>query len=85
MHRSIWKSKYCEIKYNWGNVCDEKQIDKKYLLRRKSRIRDLITEKNLLADLNHDFITNMHECFHDEDNCYIVMDYYRGGDLHYHL
>jgi serine/threonine protein kinase len=42
-------------------------------------------ERQLLGQLNHKFLINMHSSFQDQNNLYIVLDYLSGGDLRYHL
>ena len=44
-----------------------------------------MNEKNLLSQLNNEFIVNMINSFQDNDNLYLVMDLLLGGDLRYHL
>ena len=42
-------------------------------------------ELNNLSRLMHPFIVNLNYAFHDQNNCYMVMEYLSGGDLRYHL
>jgi serine/threonine protein kinase len=41
----------------------------------------IITEKDILSELHHNFITNMYCSFQDKEKLYIVLDYINGGDL----
>ena len=41
----------------------------------------IITEKQILSELHHNFITNMYCSFQDKEKLYIVLDYINGGDL----
>ncbi len=45
----------------------------------------IMSERNLLATLNHSFIVNMYFAFQDFYNLYLVMDLLTGGDLRYHI
>ena len=58
---------------------------KKETLVEKKELRQRVEEKNVLVELQHEFMTNIHRCFHDEKKCYIVMDLCTGGDLDYLL
>ena len=42
-------------------------------------------ERDLLEQMHHPFIINMHFSFQDTDNLYIAMDLLTGGDLRYHI
>ena len=45
----------------------------------------IMSERNLLSTLNHNFIVNMYFAFQDFYNLYLVMDLLTGGDLRYHI
>lgn len=51
---------------------------------KKSEI-SILYERELLCRLNNPFIVNMHLCFQDHENLYLLMDLLSGGDLRYHL
>ena len=51
----------------------------------KNSVDSIINERKLLSDLRHPFIVNMHFAFQDKENVYIIMDYFSGGDLRYHI
>ena len=44
-----------------------------------------MNERNLLANLSHEFIINMVHAFQDRENLYLVMDLLTGGDLRFHI
>ena len=43
-----------------------------------------MTEKNILCELKHNFITNIYSSFQDKENLYLVLDYHCGGDLRFY-
>ena len=47
----------------------------------KKSERAIKAERNLLQQLKHLFIVNMHFAFQDFENLYLVMDLLKGGDL----
>ena len=51
----------------------------------KKSERAIKAERNLLQQLKHLFIVNMHFAFQDFENLYLVMDLLKGGDLRYHI
>lgn len=51
---------------------------------KKSEI-SILYERELLCQLNSPFIVNMHLCFQDHENLYLLMDLLSGGDLRYHI
>jgi serine/threonine protein kinase len=61
-----------------------KEMSKAKIISKKS-VQSVLNEKNLLSQLNHKFIVNMHYAFKDRENLYLVMDLMPGGDLRYHL
>lgn len=62
-----------------------KCLKKERLLTMSNGVEQVFNERNLLANLNHPFICNIHYAFQDESNLYIVMDVMLGGDLRYQL
>ena len=51
----------------------------------KKSIQSILNERELLAQLKHPFIINMHYAFQDKVHLYIVTDLIEGGDLRYHM
>jgi len=51
---------------------------------RRSEV-SIMSERNLLSNLKHPFIVNMHFAFQDFSKLYLVMDLLSGGDLRYHI
>ena len=78
----VWK---VEIKNEKGKYYAMKQISKAIVIKNKT-ISSLICELKMLEKLrNNPFIVKMQYAFQDISYLYIVMDYYKGGDLRYHL
>ena len=44
-----------------------------------------MVERNMLLEMSHPFILNMHYAFQTEHNLYLILDYVNGGDLFQHL
>ena len=51
----------------------------------KKSINAIKYERELLSNLNHTLIINMHYAFQDYDNLYLVLDLLTGGDLRYQI
>ena len=78
-------------KGGFGNVWEVqmKKNRKKYAMKelnkvkiaKKMAIKAVNDELNILSSINHFFITNLHYAFQTEDNLYIILDYFSGGDL----
>ena len=50
----------------------------------KKYLDSIMTEKNILCELKHNFITNIYSSFQDKKNLYLVLDYHCGGDLRFY-
>lgn len=61
-----------------------KEMNKAKIIKKNS-VASILNERELLAQLKHPFIINMHYAFQDKDNLYIVTDLIEGGDLRYHM
>ena len=61
-----------------------KEMSKVKIIDRRSEV-SIMSERNLLSNLHHSFIVNMHFAFQDFYNLYLVMDLLTGGDLRYHI
>ena len=51
----------------------------------KNSVNSIKYERELLSNLNHNLIINMHYAFQDYDNLYLVLDLLTGGDLRYQI
>lgn len=71
----------------------EKELSRQFALKemnkakiiKKNSVASILNERELLAQLKHPFIINMHYAFQDKQNLYIVTDLIEGGDLRYHM
>ena len=61
-----------------------KEISKVRAYRKKS-ISSILSERHILKYLHHKFITNLYFSFQDNDNLYLILDYFSGGDLRFYL
>lgn len=78
----VWK---VELKNKKGNYYAMKQISKAMVIRNKT-ISSFLCELKMLEKLrDNPFIVKIQYAFQDMYYLYIVMDYYKGGDLRYHL
>ena len=48
-------------------------------------LRSVKNERDLLSQMNHPFIVNLHFSFQNTHFLYLVLDLFTGGDLRYHL
>ena len=61
-----------------------KEMKKVKVIDRHS-VKSIKNERNLLSQLRHSFIVNMHYSFQDYEYLYLIMDLLNGGDLRYHI
>ena len=57
----------------------------KFKISEKNSEQSIHDEFNILKQISHPFIINIHFAFQDTDYLYLVMDYLEGGDLRYQL
>lgn len=57
-----------------------KVLKKKYVLE-KNQEKNIMTEKNILSELDHPFLVKLKECFQDDKKLYFVLEYCPGGEL----
>ena len=57
----------------------------KVIIYKKKAISSINQELHILSSLNNFFISNIHSAFQNEDNLYLIMDFFSGGDLRYHI
>ncbi|KAI7899736.1 kinase-like domain-containing protein [Cokeromyces recurvatus] len=48
-------------------------------------VENIISERRLLEQINHNLIVNMRYAFQDDENLFMVLDLMLGGDLRFHL
>jgi len=61
-----------------------KALKKHYIVEHNS-YSEVFWEMEILRDMSHDFICNIHYAFQDERYLFLVMDVALGGDLRFHL
>ena len=49
------------------------------------QVENTKSEQHILKEINHPFIVRLRFAFQNEEKLYLVMDYYPGGSLFYHL
>jgi len=57
-----------------------KMLEKDYI-RKNDQVRNIFTERGILAKLNHPFIVSLQFAFQTKTKLYFVMDYCSGGDF----
>ena len=76
----VWKVQ--SRKYN--KTYAMKEMSKTKIIDKKSE-KSIKSERDLLSRMKHPFIINMHFSFQDKDYLYLVLNFYSGGNLRYHL
>jgi len=61
-----------------------KILQKQHLVTRNVADNAMI-ERKILADLNHPFIVKLHFAFQTHEKLYLLVDYFNGGELFFHL
>ncbi|KAI9913807.1 hypothetical protein PsorP6_005630 [Peronosclerospora sorghi] len=51
----------------------------------KNQVEHTKSERRILRDIDHPFVVRLRYAFQNEDKLYLVMDYYNGGSLFFHL
>lgn len=67
-----------------GKIYAMKSLKKQQLLKRK-QIEHTQTERKVLQQIKNPFIVNLKFAFQTKDRLYMVLDYFTGGELFYHL
>ena len=61
------------------------QVLKKDVVVKKGQIEHTMSERAILCEIRHPYIVRLRFAFQNEQNLYLVTDYYTGGSLFYHL
>jgi serine/threonine protein kinase len=68
-----------------GKLYALKTMDKEKFLGKKSLLKTLWIERQVMAMFRSWFLVQVHWAFQDEHNLYFVMHFMRGGDLRYYM
>jgi hypothetical protein len=61
------------------------KVLKKAAVFAKNQVEHTKSERRILRDIDHPFVVRLRYAFQTEDKLYLVMDYYNGGSLFFHL
>jgi serine/threonine protein kinase len=71
-------------KKDTGKIYAMKVLKKEQLLKRK-QVAHTQTERKVLEEIDHPFIVSLRFAFQTHDKLYMVLDYFNGGELFFHL
>lgn len=71
-------------KKDTGKIYAMKVLKKAHLVARK-QVAHTQTERKVLENIDHPFIVSLRFAFQTEDKLYMVLDYFTGGELFFHL
>eukprot|EP00055_Hartaetosiga_balthica_P002224 m.3155 g.3155 ORF g.3155 m.3155 type:complete len:782 (-) comp2025_c0_seq1:120-2465(-) len=88
VHRIIGRGGFGEVfpcrKRDTGAVFAMKKLYKRRLKKKNQEV-SAVHERNVLAEMNSKFVTNLKYAFSDSDTLYLILDLMEGGDLRFHL
>lgn len=61
------------------------KVLKKQVIIEKNQVEHTKSEREILFQIRHPYIVRLQFAFHNDQNLYLVTDYYPGGSLFYHL
>lgn len=68
-----------------GEMRAVKVMSKARLLEQEQRLQRVITEKRILARLQHPFVVSLHWAFQTSSHLFLVLDFCNGGELFFHM
>ena len=71
-------------KKDTGKIYAMKVLKKEQLLKRK-QVAHTQTERRVLENIQHPYIVSLRFAFQTQDKLYMVLDYFTGGELFFHL
>jgi len=71
-------------KKDTGKIYAMKVLDKKHILE-NNEVEHTLAEKNILQQIRHPFLMNLHYSFQTDDKLYFILDYVNGGEMFFHL
>jgi serine/threonine protein kinase len=63
-----------------GDLYAMKSMKKKYI-EKKNQIQRMMTERDILAQINHPFLIKIRSSFQDDKKLYLALEYCPGGEL----
>lgn len=86
--RNVGKGAFGKVKLVKRKGTEEiyalKYINKEECVKMKA-VEQILRERKLLEETEHDFLVNMRYAFQDQDHLYLVLDVMLGGALDYHI
>ena len=61
------------------------KIIKKCIIKNERHHRHIMTERQILEQIDNSFIVKLRYAFQTKSKLYLVVDFMNGGDLFYHL
>lgn len=77
--------KVVQVKFKETGKIYAMKILKKSLLVQRKQLKHTDTERKILQKMDHPFIVSLQFGFQTENKLYMVLDYFTGGELFYHL
>ena len=77
--------KVCLVQYKSAKKYYAMKIMKKNTILEHDQVSHTLLEKNILQNLNYQFLVGMEFCFQTQERIYFVMNFIRGGELFNHL
>ncbi len=71
-------------KKDTGKIYAMKVLKKQHLVARK-QVAHTQTERKVLENIEHPFIVSLRFAFQTDDKLYMILDYFTGGELFFHL
>lgn len=68
-----------------GHMRAVKVMNKARLFQQEQRLQRVITEKRILARLQHPFVVSLHWAFQTSTHLFLVLDFCGGGELFFHM
>ncbi|CAJ1345866.1 unnamed protein product [Effrenium voratum] len=68
-----------------GHYRAVKVMSKERLFQQEQRLQRVITEKRILARLQHPFVVSLHWAFQTTTHLFLVLDFCGGGELFFHM
>jgi len=77
--------KVMQVRYKKNDVVYAMKILKKKQIVARNQINHTKSERKILQALQHPFLMKLRFAFQTDSKLYLVLDYYRGGELFFHL